>query len=66
MKQRIYSSRKIYKHCRMCEEKMFSTYKDGLCTSCHMELCRKDNCSRCWHIANDLLKFTAREIEGND
>ena len=65
--KKIFSSRKIQRYCRMCEEKLPYETKDGMCIKCHTELCRNVQCDRCWGIADNLLRWTARikEQRGN-
>ena len=56
-----FSSRVIVRKCRICETKLLSESKDGLCNACHMELCQDDNCIRCFKIAEALLLFAFRK-----
>lgn len=64
--QKIFSSRKIQRYCRMCENKLLFETKDGLCIGCHMSLCRDNNCERCWNMADKLLKWIAKEKGYNE
>ena len=51
------------KYCRMCENKLHARSIDGLCASCHIELCdiEPGKCGRCVWIATTLARWLKLE-----
>ena len=52
------------KYCRMCEKELLKNSEDGLCGSCHLQLClNQDKCNRCFNLINKLIDFIKGDNE---